>query len=49
VTLLGMSLPAFFGGLLLQRAKIWYVARGGKPLVSLAGYGLDMRHMLLPF
>jgi len=48
VTLLGMSLPAFFGGLLLQRAEIWYVAHGGKPLVSMAGYGLDMRHMLLP-
>jgi peptide/nickel transport system permease protein len=48
VTLLGMSLPAFFGGLLLQRAEIWYVARGGKPLVSLAGYGWDVRHMLLP-
>jgi peptide/nickel transport system permease protein len=48
LTLLGMSLPAFFGGLLLQRAEIWYVARGGKPLVSLAGHGWDMRHMLLP-
>jgi peptide/nickel transport system permease protein len=48
LTLLGMSLPAFFGGLLLQRAEIWYVARGGKPLVSLAGFGWDMRHMLLP-
>lgn len=48
LTLLGMSLPAFFGGLLLQRAEIWYVGQGGKPLVSLAGYGLDMRHMLLP-
>ena len=48
LTLLGMSLPAFFGGLLLQRAEIWYVARGGKPLVSIAGFGWDMKHMLLP-
>ncbi|MDX1413338.1 MAG: ABC transporter permease [Candidatus Promineifilaceae bacterium] len=48
LTLLGMSLPAFFGGLLLQRAEIWYVARGGKPLVAIAGFGWDMRHMLLP-
>lgn len=48
LTLLGMSLPAFFGGLLLQRAEIWYVAQGGKPLVSIAGFGWDMKHMLLP-
>ncbi len=48
LTLLGMSLPAFFGGLLLQRAEIWYVSRGGTPLVSLAGFGWDTRHMLLP-
>ena len=48
VTLLGMSLPAFFGGLLLQRAEIWYVSRGGTPLVSMAGFGWDTRHMLLP-
>ncbi len=48
LTLLGMSLPAFFGGLLLQRAEIWWVSRGGTPLVSLAGYGLDLEHMLLP-
>jgi peptide/nickel transport system permease protein len=48
LTLVGMSLPAFFGGLLLQRAEIWYVSRGNAPLVSLAGHGWDMRHMLLP-
>lgn len=48
LTLVGMSLPAFFGGLLLQRAEIYYVSRGGTPLVSLAGYGLDLEHMLLP-
>jgi peptide/nickel transport system permease protein len=48
LTLLGMSLPAFFGGLLLQRAEIWYVSQGGKPLVSMAGFGWDMKHMLLP-
>jgi ABC-type dipeptide/oligopeptide/nickel transport system permease component len=48
LTLVGMSLPAFFGGLLLQRAEIWYVARGGRPLVAMAGFGWDMRHMLLP-
>ena len=48
LTLVGMSLPAFFGGLLLQRAEIWYVSRGNAPLVSLAGFGWDMRHMLLP-
>ena len=48
LTLVGMSLPAFFGGLLLQRAEIWYVSRGNAPLVSLAGFGWDMSHMLLP-
>jgi peptide/nickel transport system permease protein len=48
LTVVGMSLPAFFGGLLLQRAEIWYVARGGKPFVSMAGFGWDMKHMLLP-
>lgn len=48
LTVVGMSLPAFFGGLLLQRAEIWYVSRGGTPLVSIAGFGWDIRHMLLP-
>ncbi len=48
LTLVGMSLPAFFGGLLLQRAEIWYVAQGNSPLVKLAGFGWDYEHMLLP-
>lgn len=48
LTLVGMSLPAFFGGLLLQRAEIWYVAQGNKPLVKMAGFGWDYQHMLLP-
>jgi len=47
-TILGMSTPAFLGGLLLQRAEIFYVSRGGRQLVKLAGFGWDYQHMLLP-
>lgn len=48
LTVLGMSTPAFFGGLLLQRAEIFYVSRGGGQLVKLTGFGWDYKHMLLP-
>ena len=48
LTVVGMSLPAFFGGLLLQRAEIWWVSQGYSPLVAMAGHGWDVKHMLLP-
>ena len=48
LTIVGMSMPAFFGGLLLQRVEIFYVSRGGAPLVKMAGFGWNLEYMLLP-
>jgi ABC-type dipeptide/oligopeptide/nickel transport system permease component len=48
VTLLGVSTPAFFLGLLLQLGELKYLATFGRRLVSIAGFGWDVQHMLLP-
>jgi ABC-type dipeptide/oligopeptide/nickel transport system permease component len=48
VTLLGISTPAFFLGLLLQLGELRYLATFGRRLVSIAGFGWDVQHMLLP-
>lgn len=48
VTLLGISTPAFFLGLLLQLGELQYLATFGRRLVSIAGFGWDLHHMLLP-
>jgi peptide/nickel transport system permease protein len=48
VTLLGISTPAFFLGLLLQIGELKYLATFGRRLVSIAGFGWDVQHMLLP-
>jgi ABC-type dipeptide/oligopeptide/nickel transport system permease component len=48
VTLIGISMPAFFLGLLLQLGELKYLATFGRRLVSIAGFGWDIQHMLLP-
>jgi peptide/nickel transport system permease protein len=48
LTLLGISTPSFFAGLLLQQGAIRFQAEFGRRLVSVAGLGWDYEHMLLP-
>ncbi len=48
VTVLGISTPSFFAGLLLRQGEIYYLRTFGSTLVSVAGYGWDYKHMLLP-
>lgn len=48
VTILGISAPAFFIALLLRQGELYYVRIFGYPLVSIAGFGWDFKHMLLP-
>lgn len=47
-TIIGISAPSFFAAILLQRAEIKYVNTFGKPLVAIAGFGWDFRHMAMP-
>jgi len=48
LTLLGVSTPSFFAGLLLQVGELYYLRTFGRRLVSIAGFGWDLEHMLLP-
>lgn len=48
VTVLGISTPSFFVGLLLQMGELQYLATFGRRLVSMAGFGWDLEHMLMP-
>lgn len=48
LTLLGISTPSFFAGLLLRQGELLYLRVFGRPLVSMAGFGWDYQHMLLP-
>ncbi|NIM93985.1 MAG: ABC transporter permease subunit [Anaerolineales bacterium] len=48
LTLIGISVPAFFAALLLQVSEIYYYRTFGRRLVLLAGYGWDFKHLLLP-
>ena len=48
VTILGISAPAFFIALLLRQGELYYVRIFGYPLVSIAGFGWDFKHMLMP-
>ena len=47
-TILGISTPSFFAGLLLQIGELQYLRITGRRLVSIAGFGWDVQHMLLP-
>lgn len=48
VTVLGISVPSFFAALLLQQGAIRYQDAFQQRLVSVAGFGWDVEHMLLP-
>lgn len=48
LTILGVSTPSFFAGLLLQQGELRYLAVFGSPLVKMAGFGWDFEHMLMP-
>lgn len=48
LTIFGIATPSFFLGLLLRQAELTYVRIFGHPLVSIAGFGWDYKHMLLP-
>lgn len=48
LTILGISAPTFFAGLILRQGEIYYLRTFGRPLVSIAGFGWDFKHMLLP-
>ena len=48
LTILGISTPSFFAGLLLRQGELLYVREFGHPLVSMAGLGWDYQHMLMP-
>ncbi len=48
LTILGVSTPSFFAGLLLRQGELVYLRVFGRPLVSMAGFGWDYQHMLLP-
>lgn len=48
VTVIGISTPSFFAGLLLRQGEIYYLRTFGSALVSVAGFGWDYKHMLLP-
>ncbi len=48
LTILGISVPSFFAGLLLQQAELKYFQETGEQLVKMAGFGWDIQHMLMP-
>jgi len=48
LVLIGISTPVFFSGFLLQQIEIFYLFFFGHSLVSVAGFGWDIDHMLLP-
>ena len=48
VTLLGISIPSFFAGILLQQGEILYYRTFGHRLVSIVGHAWDFEHMFLP-
>ena len=48
LTILGISTPSFFAGLLLQVGELRYLAITGRRLVSMAGFGWDLEHTLMP-
>lgn len=49
LTLLGISIPSFFAGILLQQGEILYLRVFGHRLVSIVGFAWDFEHMFLPF
>ena len=48
LTVVGISAPSFFIGMLLQQSVINYFVATGTRVLSVAGYGWNYRHLLLP-
>ena len=48
LTILGISTPSFFAGLLLQQGAIRIYRDTGTRLISMAGQGWDFQHLILP-
>ncbi len=48
LTILGISAPSFFAGLLLRQGALNLSDTLGRRLVSMAGFGWDLKHMLMP-
>ncbi|MGD8794425.1 MAG: ABC transporter permease [Anaerolineae bacterium] len=48
LTLIGISTPSFVAALLLQMGELKYLDIFGRRLVSMAGFGWDFEHMLMP-
>ena len=48
LTILGVSTPSFFAGLLLQQGEMKYFQATGEQLVKMAGFGWDIEYMLMP-
>lgn len=47
ISIIGISVPSFFGIVLLQMAAIQYTRTFGSPLVPVGGFGWD-KHLILP-
>ncbi len=47
-TILLISIPSFFGAMLLQNTIIVIIRDYGQKLLSVAGFGWDYRHLVLP-
>lgn len=48
LTIVGISVPSFFAGLLLRLGELKFLEIFGHRLVSMAGFGWDFEHMLMP-
>jgi peptide/nickel transport system permease protein len=48
ITVIGISVPSFFAAILLQQWAIRIYQETGQRVVSVAGFGWDWQHMLLP-
>ena len=48
VTIVGVSLPSFLAAMLLQHSIIVYFREFDRRLLSVAGFGWDYQHMILP-
>lgn len=48
ITLIGISTPSFVAAVMLQQGEVLFLDATGRRLVSVAGFGWDLEHMLLP-
>jgi peptide/nickel transport system permease protein len=48
LTIIGISTPSFFAGMLFRSFEIWHLSRFDNIFLSAAGFGWDYRHMTYP-